>query len=95
MKVLPTAPSYFTETDRVGIYQISPSLSRPPAAVVNLLDPAESDIRPNDSLAIGTEEIIAKSKVEPENRPIWSWLAWVALGVLMLEWYIYNRRTYV
>ena len=26
---------------------------------------------------------------------IWPWLAWGTLGLLLLEWYVYNRRTYV
>ena len=71
------------------------TIVKPAAGVVNLLDPDESDIRPNDEFAIGVGLIETTTEIKPMNRPIWPWLAWGALAVVLLEWYVYNRRTYV
>ena len=87
--------AYFSDTSRVGVYEISETIVKPAAGVVNLLDPDESDIRPNDEFAIGVGLIETTTEIKPMNRPIWPWLAWGALAVVLLEWYVYNRRTYV
>jgi len=52
---------------------------------------AESDIAPKDSLVTG-ERRIAVSSLSRENREVWPWFAFAALGLLTLEWHIYCRR---
>jgi hypothetical protein len=83
--------------------------NEPPAArfAVNLFDRQESDVRLRarqdepggvqtvESLAIGYDDVAAESPSSPVRKELWTWLLLAALAVLVLEWYIYNRRVYV
>ena len=74
---------------------------------VNLFDPMESDIRLQvkqdgedgvkrvHSLAIGYVDVQAELSTTSVRRELWKYLLLGALAVLILEWYIYNRRVYV
>jgi len=74
---------------------------------VNMFDREESDIRlrvsqePEDgvkvveSLSIGYVDVSAESPSSSVRRELWKLLLLGALVVLVLEWYIYNRRVYV
>ena len=74
---------------------------------VNLFNRNESDIRlrprqANDaeeasvaSLQIGFYDVKASAGAAPDRKELWRWLLLLALGVLLAEWYIYNRRVYV
>jgi hypothetical protein len=44
---------------------------------------------------IGFEDIKAEAGWKPVRRETWRWLLLAALAVLVLEWYIYNRRAYI
>ena len=73
----------------------------------NLFDREESDIRLQtkqdgeegvqlvDSLSIGYVDVTAELSTSPVRRELWKNLLLGALAVLILEWYIYNRRVYV
>jgi hypothetical protein len=59
----------------------------------NLLDPFESDVGASPALPIASE--ILESRADQQGlvvRRLWPWLLLGALGVLMLEWFIYNRK---
>lgn len=58
----------------------------------NLLDAYESDIAPESSVALASQIVSAASQRESAVRRYWRWLLLVALGVIMLEWYVYNRK---
>ena len=74
---------------------------------VNLFDRDESDVRLRarqdgekgiqtvESLEIGYTEVVAESPASPMRKELWTALLLAALAVLVLEWYIYNRRVYV
>ncbi|MGC8641307.1 MAG: vWA domain-containing protein [Isosphaeraceae bacterium] len=76
---------------------------------VNLFDFRESDLAPRglvpegvpDSQAdaykikIGYNAVASTSRVEPKKQDWWRWFACAALGVLLIEWYIYNKRVYI
>lgn len=63
---------------------------------VNLLDPYESDIGAVGKLAMAREEITAQSDKESDlTRKLWPYLLLGALGVVMFEWFIYNRKVAV
>lgn len=83
----------FGATDRVGVYQAKWEGGQRSFAV-NLLDPEESNIEPRPSIQIGNEVLTAGQQSAPP-RELWKWFALVALLLLLLEWYIYNRRVYV
>lgn len=62
----------------------------------NLLDPYESDIGTSPTLSIARQEIKAQGEKESDlTRKLWPYLLLVALGVVMFEWYIYNRKVAV
>lgn len=62
---------------------------------VNLTSRAESDLRVPDSLELGYKEVQAGEARELGRREYWKWLLLLALAILGIEWYIYNRRIYV
>ncbi len=74
---------------------------------VNLFSREESDIRLRvrqeseaslkvvDSLSIGYVDVAAQSPTSAVRRELWKPLLVGALVVLMIEWYIYNRRVYI
>ena len=89
---------------RTGIYTVSWSgqataldtesggrAQRPIAA--NLLDPAESDLGTVPLLFMGSAEVQANPDREVNlTRKLWPWLLLGALAIVMLEWYVYNRK---
>ena len=46
-------------------------------------------------MTVGYVEVKAETRWEPARRETWKFLLVVALGVLLFEWYIYNRRVYL
>lgn len=61
---------------------------------VNLLDPFESDLRVPESLDFATRSVAASAggRDANERRALWPWLVLACLLVLMVEWWIYNRK---
>ncbi len=76
---------------------------------VNLFDERESDLAPRGMIPEGTpaelEEgyrikigyntVVGTQKAPAVRKDVWWWFALLALGVLLVEWYIYNRRVYI
>jgi hypothetical protein len=59
----------------------------------NLLDPYESDIGTAPKLSMARQEITAQTERESDlTRKLWPYLLIAALGVIMFEWFIYNRK---
>lgn len=58
----------------------------------NLLDPGESDIAPPDAVALASRIVPASARQESAVLRLWRWLLLAALAVMLLEWYIYNRK---
>jgi hypothetical protein len=83
----------FAGTDQVGVYQAKWDGGHRNFAV-NLLDAEESNIEPRSSIQIGNERLSAGQQASPP-RELWKWFALAALLLLLLEWYIYNRRIYI
>jgi hypothetical protein len=84
----------FGPLPRVGIYQVRWAGKLQRSFAVNLLDSAESDVVPRPSIDIGDERIVA-GETRSTPRDVWKWVALIALILLVLEWYIYNRRVYI
>ncbi|MDQ7012833.1 MAG: VWA domain-containing protein [Planctomycetota bacterium] len=62
----------------------------------NLLDPRESDIAAAPLLRLSGETVMLQDADETEATiRLWPWAILVALAILMLEWYIYNRKVHV
>jgi Ca-activated chloride channel family protein len=88
----------FAATDQLGVYlveQLDPSDTVLQSAVftVNLFDEAESDIAPREVVMVGQAEVTAAVREEQGRREFWPWLASAALGMLVVEWWIYQRGT--
>lgn len=102
-----TGKVVFHETDQLGNYEVL--VGGKPAArfAVNLFDREESDIRLRPrleregglaevaSLSIGYDDVAAQSPASPMRKELWTGLLLAALAVLVLEWYVYNRRVYI
>ncbi len=87
----------FSGTDEIGIYKVFEGTSRTPSQrfAVNLMDSRESNLAPRDRLELGFESVPAKSSGEPTRRELWKLLLLIGLGVLMFEWYVFNRRVFL
>jgi hypothetical protein len=87
----------FAGTEKLGVYEVSVDKKPFRQFAVNLFDRAESNIRPNPkpSIQIGYVEVAGQSSWEAARRETWKWLLLLGLAVLLLEWYIYNRRVYL
>jgi hypothetical protein len=80
----------------LGVYRVdhldrSDRLLRSVAFAVNLFDPAESDIAPRDVLQVGQTQLPPAARQQQGRREFWPWLAAAALGVIILEWWTYQR----
>lgn len=85
----------FARTDRVGVYQVVDGVAGRDTYAVNLENPRESDIRPPAQIAVRGQAVAETSAIKTETPEIWRWFVATALLVMLLEWYIYNRRVMV
>ncbi|MBX3363362.1 MAG: BatA and WFA domain-containing protein [Phycisphaeraceae bacterium] len=92
---------------RTGIYEVSWEGAAAPGDVSaqgrvrrsfasNLLDDMESDVRVPGQLALASKVVIASELGDAKVRQsLWAWILTAALLVIMLEWYIYNRKVHL
>ncbi len=94
----------FGETDQAGLYEAAWATGASGAAggedshyrfAVNLFDARESNIQPRDDFQVGQERVEKTDQPLQSRRQLWPWFALGALAVLLLEWYVYNRRIHV
>jgi len=84
----------FAATGQCGLYRFRLDAEHTKTRVVNLLDAGESNTAPGESLP-WTKPVAASLAARKENREFWPWLVVIGLTIMMLEWYIYNRRVYL
>ncbi|MEM9187019.1 MAG: BatA and WFA domain-containing protein [Planctomycetota bacterium] len=101
------APFVFQQTAKRGVYEVATQGRVVQRFAVNLFDAAESDIRLQptgaeqaashdlESIRIGYTDVVADSAHSPARKELWRMLLVLAVGVLVFEWYIYNRRVYL
>ncbi|MEO1717700.1 MAG: VWA domain-containing protein [Planctomycetota bacterium] len=66
------------------------------ALAVNLLDLNETDIRPQDSLPFASGDVAAAASGSADApRRLWPWLLVLLMLIMLVEWYIYNRKVYL
>jgi Ca-activated chloride channel family protein len=82
----------FGETFRQGIYRLRTG-TNDTTFCVNLLDAAESNIKPRDELKLGKYSQVSATTLHRANMELWRWIAAIALVVLLFEWWYYHRRT--
>lgn len=85
----------YTQSEELGFYQVKPLNSERLLQLftVNLFSERESDIVPAAEVNIGASTIAASATQNDIVRiEYWRWLLALALVLLMIEWYLYNRR---
>ncbi len=99
----------FNDANLTGIYHAKWAPNGTQSFAVNQFDLRESDLAPRGLVPEGTPENQADAyKIKIGYNPVvgtrqtsvapqdWWWvIATIALGVICLEWYIYNRRVYI
>jgi Ca-activated chloride channel family protein len=96
--VLPVGeqPPVFAATGQLGVYRVE-QLDRVGDALqstvfaVNLFDEGESNIAPREVVRVGQAELTAAAREEEARLEFWPWLAGAALGMLVVEWWAYQR----
>ena len=89
-------PPVFAATDQLGVYLVeqldqSENVLQSAVLAVNLFDEAESNIVPREVVRVGQAEVVTATREEEGRREFWPWLAGAALGVLVVEWWVYQR----
>ena len=85
----------FTDTTQVGIYTVFVNGEMFGRFTANLLNAQESDLSPpqlSDDLGrdAGSERV--KSNLPEVNREIWAYAAFLALLLLIVEWWVYHQN---
>jgi len=88
-------PIFFTETGQLGLYQVTlrdDNGDRPAGSfAVNLFNPAESRIAPQESVQVGQVSVDTAVEENIGQRELWPWLAAAALLILLAEWWVHFR----
>ncbi|MDY6877226.1 MAG: VWA domain-containing protein [Chloroflexota bacterium] len=87
-------PPVFAANDQLGVYLVeqldqSDNVLQSAVLTVNLFDEAESNIAPREVVRVGQAEVVTATREEQRRREFWPWLAGAALGVLVVEWWVY------
>ncbi|QDU29835.1 hypothetical protein ETAA8_49500 [Anatilimnocola aggregata] len=87
----------FTRTDELGTYAVRDGSAAKVSQkfAVNLFDARESNLVPREKIDIGSEEVKAQTSKQVSRQELWRWLLLGAIGLLIFEWYVYNRRVYL
>ncbi len=84
----------YSGTDELGIYRVNGTDDKHVRSfAVSLSDRRESDIAVNPQTMVGDSTVTgaAETKIKGDSKA-WRYVLLVALGVLCLEWVVYNRR---
>jgi hypothetical protein len=109
VKRSPQGTFVFNGANETGIYQARWGKGESLSFAVNLFDPRESDLAPRGlvpeglteaqkesyMIKIGFNAVAGTRKTEPAVKDYWMPIAVGMLVIVLLEWYIYNRRVYV
>jgi len=82
----------FGDTAKQGVYHLRAGTNET-TFCADLLDSAESNIRPRDELKFGEYTRVTATTVQRTNMELWRTLATIGLAVLLFEWWWYHRRT--
>lgn len=88
----------FSQTASTGIYRVEETETKETDQLfaVNLFDRKESNIRVKPELDLGFDAVEGTGPdFKPVRKEFWPWIVGFALAVLMIEWYIYNRRVFI
>jgi hypothetical protein len=84
----------FADTAQLGVYRMSWGEDQEARFAVNLFSPQESDVLPAETLPVlGTGEAGEGQRPQQARREWWRPLALVGLGLLVAEWFVYQRAS--
>ena len=93
LKLDPSANEFvFGETYKSGVYRLRLG-TNDTIFCANLLDAAESNIKPRDELQLGKYTKVVATTAKRANMEVWRTIAALGLLVLLAEWWYYHRRT--
>lgn len=84
----------FGRTRHAGVYTARLPDKKQRSFAVNLLSSDESDIAPRESFELESKVVTSRGVVRA-RREIWPHVALAAVILLMVEWYMFNRRVWV
>jgi hypothetical protein len=82
----------FGDTYKAGVYRLHLG-TNDTVFCVNLLDAAESNIKPREELQLGKYTKVSATTTKRANLEVWRTIAGLGLLVLLAEWWYYHRRT--
>lgn len=87
----------FTQTEEIGVYEVyAQGIAEPVERFcVNLFSSRESNLQVGLELNTGAESISATDNTIRARQETWRWWLLLALGLLTLEWIVFNRRAFV
>lgn len=87
----------FGRTEELGVYNVREGSGQKVSQqfAVNLFDTRESDLSSPETVPLGHEEVKAARGRQAARQELWKWLLLGAIGILIFEWYVYNRRVYL
>lgn len=85
----------FADTEALGTYLVEDTEGEVVRRfTVNLFAPRESDIVPRP-IEVGADRVEPARVRDLRRWEYWKWILLLALVILALEWYIYNRRVWI
>jgi len=95
---LAAGQTLFSETNELGYYAVnfvSKDTTKVEYFAVNLFDPAESNISPREKLQIGSTSVAPAASQQIGLQELWKWMASFALVILMIEWQVFHRKSFM
>ena len=86
---------YLTDTAKAGVYTVAFDKGLQRQIPVNVLSALETDIKPVNELSFGGRKISGSKDSVKTRQEVWPWLVLAALLILMVEWMVYCRRTFM
>lgn len=86
---------HFARTQQVGVYKLEGGIPGDDQFTVSLFNERESRIQPEETLTFGAEQVKSQATNVQVNKPAWTYFLLGMLGVLFIEWVVYNRRVFV
>ena len=77
---------------RVGAYRIAGAPGGEVVRFASLLSPFESSLERAKEVVLRDVTVMPNAVDAESDRPLWHWLAVLALGVLLLEWWAFQKR---
>ncbi|MBK8616272.1 MAG: BatA domain-containing protein [Anaerolineales bacterium] len=91
---LAAGQTLFSQTNELGYYAVnfvSKDATKVEYFAVNLFDESESDLKPRETLQIGSTSVTPTVSEQVGLQELWKWLAGFALLVLMIEWQVFSK----